>query len=67
MSPRARPRVVLDTNTIVSALDREGPARDILRLFYRGTITVVVSPCFQKRTRITGSLNARSLAGLNLS
>jgi putative PIN family toxin of toxin-antitoxin system len=28
----------------VSALYREGPARDILRLFYRGTITVVVSP-----------------------
>ena len=44
MNPRARPRVVLDTNTIVSALYREGPARDILRLFYRGAITVVVSP-----------------------
>lgn len=44
MSPRARVRVVLDTNTIVSALYREGPARDILRLFYRGAITVVVSP-----------------------
>ncbi|MFZ5877432.1 MAG: putative toxin-antitoxin system toxin component, PIN family [Nitrospirota bacterium] len=44
MSPRTRPRVVLDTNTIVSALYREGPARDILRLFYRGAITVVVSP-----------------------
>lgn len=44
MSPRTIPRVVLDTNTLVSALYREGHAREVLRLFYRGEITALVSP-----------------------
>lgn len=72
---RPRPRLFLDTNTLVSAMAFRGPERWLLRLAARGDIVVLVSPyVIAECTRVLttrfatpSDVVAESLAALQVS